>query len=165
MRKGLFIATLAFVVMSLNVWADNHGKQEQGKQEKAKSDVAIEYGCPVCDTGFMSEEEWVRHAKKEIPDAEPVVARISKESGVGRPKVELGCPVCDTGFMTPKEWDRYKSESKLKFVTPKVRVKSKVKTVRGEDNRYACPICDTGFVTEAEWKEYIDQEEMQKKNK
>jgi len=161
-RSTMKLLTLMVLASGLFI-----GCATSGEKRAKKSSTTVEYACPVCDTGFITEAQWVEHVKKHHPNKEAVVARTAKKAGLQRGKVELGCPVCDTGFMSPEEWHDYVVTSPLgkKMRTPKVRVKKWVRSDTGSQTLYACPVCDTGFLTEAEWREHEAHHAKMKKKK
>lgn len=114
---------------------------------------SVEYACPVCDTGFMSEAEWKEHVKNHHPGKRPVRVLDVKKTRAGDVKIKYDCPVCDTGYMSAAEWDDYASRERpgKKGAFPTFRLKNVVKTDRGSEVHYACALCDTGFITRDQW--------------
>ena len=127
-----------------------------GKQRHAgKSGMEVEYRCPVCDTGFMSEREWQSHVRRHhSPHKQGPVAQAKECPKTGKAMLDFECPVCDTGFITAREYSAHVRQHHPDdpVMQPDVRIKRTSRTRMGKKVDYSCPVCGTGYVDPVQWE-------------
>jgi len=117
-------------------------------------DTSIQYACPVCDTNYVTEGDWVQHVQVRHPEADgAAIAKVEVDHD--RLMFKYACPVCDMGYMSEAEWRIYMAQhqGEKNIMRPKVRIMKEEQTAQGTLKSYACPVCDTQFVTEEQWKQ------------
>lgn len=83
---------------------------ERKKQKKAKGQMI--YHCEICDSGFITEQEWRNYMQLNYPEVDlettrPKRIRKGEEKTEKAPKEIYFCEVCDSGFITKTEWEHY----------------------------------------------------------
>jgi uncharacterized C2H2 Zn-finger protein len=123
---------------------------------RSGSMVTVDYKCPVCDSGFLTEAEWAEHVKHHGSSAVGAVVKTVKSKN-HVPAIQYECPVCDTGFISVAEWQEHMARNHVgkKAIAPEVRIKKVLNVDQSAYTLYACPVCDTGFMSESEWQEHV----------